>query len=107
MTEEEENSPWNRLYNLMNPTSSYNESIQTASAIYCTDWDKYYIFKGEVDKALKDAYNAPIFVNDPDLEEDLKRECPSNPSTSSSGAKALGDVSCNSNSRVIISSNSS
>ncbi len=70
LTEEEENSPWNRLYNLMNPTSSYNESIQTASAIYCTDWDKYYIFKGEVDKALKDAYNAPIFVNDPDLEED-------------------------------------
>lgn len=77
LTDVEEKSPWNRLYNLMNPSSSYNESIMTASAIYCTDWDQFNVFKGEVHKAIDDAYDAPIFVNDPDFKDDYKFGGPS------------------------------
>ncbi len=66
LSPEVEASPWNKLYNLMNPTSSFNKSIKTASAVYCTNWDKYYVFKGEVDQVVEDAYYAPIFVNDED-----------------------------------------
>ena len=67
LTEEEEKSPWNQLYNLMNPESSYNKSIDAATAIYCTDWDKFNVFKGEIQPVLDDAYNAPVFVkNDED-----------------------------------------
>lgn len=62
LSEEERNSPWNKLYNLANPTSSFNRSIEAANAVYCTDWDRFYIFKGEVKQTLKDAYSAPVFV---------------------------------------------
>ncbi len=72
LSEEEANSPWNRLYNLMNPDSSYNRSVKTASAVYCTDWDKFYIFKNEVLPTLKDAYNAPVFVNNTDLSSEYE-----------------------------------
>ncbi len=62
LTEDEENSPWNRLYNLMNPKASFNKSISEATAIYCTNWDHYNLFKGEVKELVHDAYNAPVFV---------------------------------------------
>lgn len=64
LTEEEENSPWNKLYNLANPNSSFNLSLKTANAVYCTDWDHFNIFKGEVSQTLTDAYHAPVFVKD-------------------------------------------
>ena len=64
LTEEERNSPWNELYNLGNPESSYNLSVKVADAVYCTDWDKFYIFKGEVPQTLADAYSAPLFLKD-------------------------------------------
>ena len=50
----------------MNPESSFNKSIKASTAVYCTDWDQYYVLKGEVEKVLEDAYNAPIFVNNED-----------------------------------------
>tara|TARA_Y100000782_G_scaffold4962_1_gene5893 strand:- start:147009 stop:148898 length:1890 start_codon:yes stop_codon:yes gene_type:complete len=64
LSDEEEKSPWNQLYNLMNPESSYNKSIGAATAIYCTDWDKFSVLKGEIQPTLDDAYHAPVFVKD-------------------------------------------
>lgn len=65
LTIEEKESPWNRLYNLANPESSYNRSIQEADSVYCTDWDRFNVFKGEISPALDDAYHAPLFLKDP------------------------------------------
>jgi hypothetical protein len=71
LTEEEKNSPWNRLYNLANPNSSFNLSIKTASAIYCTNWNKYNMFDpAQIDPALTDAWLSPIFVNDQNVAQD-------------------------------------
>ncbi len=64
LNQEEEGSPWNKLYNLGNPDSSYNLSIKESTAIYCTNWDAFYIFKGEVTNAIDDAYSAPLFLKD-------------------------------------------
>ena len=65
LTEEEENSPWNKLYNLGNPNSSYSQSIKVADAVYCTNWDAYNVLKpGQLEPALKDSWNAPVFVKD-------------------------------------------
>ncbi|MFT6630979.1 MAG: hypothetical protein ACJAS4_000925 [Bacteriovoracaceae bacterium] len=69
LTEEEENSPWNKLYNLKNPNSSFNQSIKTADAVYCTNWDKFNTFKGEVPQTLTDAFYAPVFVKDASTRE--------------------------------------
>ncbi|MBT4723189.1 hypothetical protein HOB30_05515 [Candidatus Falkowbacteria bacterium] len=71
LSAEEENSPWNRLYNLANPSSSFNISIKQASAVYCTDWNKYNMFDpAQIEPALADAWNAPVFVNDEDLADE-------------------------------------
>ena len=65
LTQVEQNSPWNRLYNLGNPDSSYNVSVNEADAVYCTDWDKYYIFKDDnIKDTLTDSWDAPIFLKD-------------------------------------------
>lgn len=64
LSSEEEASPWNKLYNLANPVSSYNKSIGVATAVYCTDWNKFNVFKKEIPELESDAYHAPIFVND-------------------------------------------
>ena len=61
---DEKYSPWNKLYNLANPESSYNLSVKVADAVYCTDWDKFFIFKGEVQQTLDDAYTSPLFLKD-------------------------------------------
>lgn len=58
-----ENTPWNRLYNLGNAESSYSRSIKAADAIYCTDWDAYDLFSGQISELQKDAWQAPIFFN--------------------------------------------
>ena len=65
LTEVEANSPWNRLYNLANPNSSFNNSIRALDTVYCTDWNAYNVFKpGQLDLLQTDAYNAPLFVKD-------------------------------------------
>ena len=64
LTEEEANSPWNHLFNLANPESSFNTSLHNSDAVYCTNWDKFNILGGEVEQTLTDAYHAPIFLKD-------------------------------------------
>lgn len=72
LTSEEENSPWNKLYNLKNPNSSFNKSIETANAVYCTNWDKFNVLGGEVNQTQTDAYHAPVFVNSIKDQEDYQ-----------------------------------
>ncbi len=67
----EKNSPWNKLYNLANPSSSFNRSLEVADGVYCTDWDKFYIFEGEVEQTLVDAYSSPLFLKDEALRSAL------------------------------------
>jgi hypothetical protein len=57
-----EASPWNRLYNLGNTQSSFNRSLRTMSISYCTDWNRFNPFKGEMPAMQKEAYGAPVFV---------------------------------------------
>jgi len=64
LTVDEESSPWNKLYNLANPDSSFNKSISEADAVYCTNWDKFNVFKGDITNTMTDAYNAPVFLKD-------------------------------------------
>jgi hypothetical protein len=65
LSEDEENSPWNKLYNLANPDSSFNTSLRTMDSVYCTNWDGFNAFKpGELQLAQTDAFNAPLFLKD-------------------------------------------
>lgn len=57
-------SPWNGLYNLGNPESSFNRSIQEADSVYCTNWNSFNVFKGELREAIEDAWHAPVFLKD-------------------------------------------
>lgn len=57
-----ESSPWNRLYNLGNPDSSFNRSLRAVNISYCTDWNRYNPFKGEMPAMQKEAYSSPVFV---------------------------------------------
>jgi len=66
MTPDEESSPWNKLYNLANPESSFNTSLSVATSVYCTNWDKFYVLKGEINQTLTDAYHAPVFLKEED-----------------------------------------
>lgn len=61
LTQEEEDSPWNKLYNLANPNSSYSHSITEANAIFCTNWDNFDLFGGDLAKIELDSWNAPLF----------------------------------------------
>jgi hypothetical protein len=70
LSEEEEKSPWNNLYNLANPESSFNLSLENSTAVYCTDWDSHNLFKGELDTILDEAYNAPLILNDKNKSDD-------------------------------------
>lgn len=70
LSAEEEASPWNKLYNLGNPESSYNRSINEADAIYCTNWDTFSVFKNQLKATLSDAWNAPVFLKDEDQRVD-------------------------------------
>jgi hypothetical protein len=57
-----ETSPWNRLYNLGNADSSFNRSLRYVNISYCTDWNRYSPFKGEMPAMQKEAYSSPVFV---------------------------------------------
>jgi hypothetical protein len=72
LTDEEENSPWNKLYNLKNPNSSFNQSIKASNAVYCTNWDKFNTLKGEISETLTDAFHAPVFVKESSDQENYK-----------------------------------
>ena len=55
-----ETSPWNSIYNLGNPLSSFNTSLDQADLVYCTNWDKFKVLKGELIPLIEHAYNAPM-----------------------------------------------
>lgn len=53
-------SVWNRLYNLANPTSSFNVALSTFDAVICTDWNQFDIKKpGALPGMIQDSYQAP------------------------------------------------
>lgn len=53
---------WNSLYNLANPESSFNRALKLADAVYCTDWNRFKVFHGEMEAMVKEAYAAPVFL---------------------------------------------
>lgn len=57
-----ENTPWDRISNLGNRKSSFNNSIQAADIVYCTDWDSFDVFKGQNASMVEEAYRAPVFL---------------------------------------------
>ncbi len=58
-------SIWNSLYNLGNPTSSYNTALKVFDAVICTDWNKFNIQeKGAVANMIADSYSAPLAISD-------------------------------------------
>lgn len=63
------NTPWNRLYNLGNPNSSFKRSIREADVVYCTDWDNFNLFAETYQDSVEniasmhqDSYTAPTFL---------------------------------------------
>ena len=56
------NTPWNKLYNLGNRDSSFNRALGLADAVYCTDWNRYKVFHGEMDAMVDEAYASPVFL---------------------------------------------
>jgi hypothetical protein len=56
------NSPWNKLYNLGNPSSSLNRALVATDISYCTNWNRYEPFHGEMEAMEKEAYAAPVFI---------------------------------------------
>jgi hypothetical protein len=59
---EAEHTPWNQLYNLGNKESSFNRSLNETDAVYCTDWNSFDVFHGEMDSMLRDSYEAPVLL---------------------------------------------
>lgn len=95
-------TPWNKIYNLGNPESSFNRSLREADAVYCTNWNRYNIFKEEMWPMVKQAYGAPVFlkngapqglgVNPGDSFGDLARRYPGcAPVERASGAEAADE----------------
>jgi hypothetical protein len=56
--------PWNRISNMGNRESSIRIAIDEADAVYCTDWNVYDVFKGEMLPMVREAYTSPVFVKD-------------------------------------------
>ncbi len=59
---EADNTPWNQLYNLGNKDSSFNRSLSETDAVYCTDWNSFDVFHGELNSMLRDSYGAPVLL---------------------------------------------
>ena len=55
------NSLWSSLYNLANPRSSIKRSLADASAVLCTDWDRFNVFQ-DLRALIDDSYRAPYYV---------------------------------------------
>jgi hypothetical protein len=56
------NTPWNQLYNIGNKESSFNRSLGETDAVYCTDWNSFDVFHGELNSMLRDSYDAPVLL---------------------------------------------
>lgn len=51
---------WNKLSNRGNPNSSLQNSMRKADSFYCTDWDTYEPFKGQMWAMVDEAYAAGL-----------------------------------------------
>jgi hypothetical protein len=49
---------WRALYDLANPTSSFNLSLETADAVWCTDWNAFS--EKQQREIAADAWSAPL-----------------------------------------------
>ncbi len=60
---DDQDSDWSLFYNLGNPKSSLNVSLQMADAVLCTDWNNFDVTKG-IGPLILDGYQAPFYVAD-------------------------------------------
>jgi hypothetical protein len=56
------NTPWNKLYNVGNPASSFQRALRETSAVYCTNWNDYDLFKGQMWDMVAQSYASPVFL---------------------------------------------
>ena len=57
-----DSAPWNQLFNLANSKSSFQRALRLADAVYCTDWNRFRVFDGEMDKMTEESYTSPVFL---------------------------------------------
>lgn len=65
LSEEAQATPWNRLYNLANPNSSFMRSVKEADYVHCTNWDDFDLFDDIANShsaILDDSWKAPLFI---------------------------------------------
>lgn len=55
-------SLWSRLYNIANPNSSIQKSLQNADAVLCTNWNEFDV-KKQLSELIADAYRSPYYVS--------------------------------------------
>jgi hypothetical protein len=72
---------WNKIYNLGNRNSSFQRSLREADAVYCTNWNRFNIFKEQMWPMVEDAYASPVF-----LAPGAPKELQVNPGNSSGNA---------------------
>lgn len=58
----DQTSLWSRLYNLGNPSSSVNRSLEKTSAILCTNWNAFEVQKQFV-PLIEDSYRSSFWIN--------------------------------------------
>ncbi|MBS2014825.1 MAG: hypothetical protein JST00_18190 [Deltaproteobacteria bacterium] len=51
-------SDWSGLYDLTNPASGYSRSVETADAVWCTNWNAFP--DSQMGAMVLDAFNAPL-----------------------------------------------
>ncbi len=61
----DQQSLWSSLYNLANPSSSFNRALSYADLTLCTDWDRFVLKKDGVGPMIVEAYHAPFYLNNP------------------------------------------
>lgn len=53
-------SQWSRLYNLANPQSSFNRTLDLVDAVLCSDWNRFSSqAPGGITELIADSYRAP------------------------------------------------
>jgi hypothetical protein len=57
------NSVWSKLFNLANPKSSVNFSLQKSDAILCTNWNAFDV-KSDLVGLIEDSYNSHYRLSD-------------------------------------------
>jgi len=48
------------MYDINNPSSSFNQSLREADGIWCSDWGKYKLF--DLDAMTQQAFHSPVYI---------------------------------------------